>query len=212
MNYQQTEKIKFTTPICKFKYAWLVEPDTKFDAPVYKVTALVPADEANELAEQLDQLMERYKVQLKTAEPSKKFKLAPPSYEFTEENGEPVFAMKMKRKANGVSKDGRPYTSSVALFDSQGKPIADAQPLSKMGAGTTGRLTFLASPYNNASVGVGLSLKIMAAQVIEFVPYGGGAEGYGFAPVEGGWTQQAAAPVPFDATKAIASVDDFGDF
>jgi hypothetical protein len=212
MNYNQTESLKVTTPICKFKYAWLVEPDTKFDEPVYKVIALVPAADASEIEEQLTSLMERFKQQLKAAEPNKKFKLAPPSFEYTEEDGEPVLAIKMKRRAAGISKSGQPYTQSVALFDSQGKPITNPAPLSKMGAGTTGRLTFIAKPYSTA-FGVGLSLKVLAAQVINFVPYGGGSDGYGFKPVENGWTEGEAAAVPFDSSASIKPTEgDFGDF
>lgn len=211
MNYQQTEKLKLTTPICKFKYAWLVEPDTKFDAPVYKVTALIPAAEASAIEEQLGEMLERYKQQLKTAEPNRKFKLAPPAFEYTEEDGEAVFALKMKRKASGISKSGQPYTASVALFDSQGKTITNTAPLSKMGAGTTGRLTFIASPYNSP-FGVGVSVKILAAQIINFVPYGGGSESHGFTPVENGWTEDQAEAVPFDSSAQVRDDGDFGDF
>ncbi|MFZ9655741.1 MAG: hypothetical protein ACO29V_08850 [Limnohabitans sp.] len=214
MNYQQTEKLKLTTPICKFKYSWLVEPDTKFDPPSYKVQALIPAAEGQALAEQLDEFFEQYKKQLKAADPNKKYKLSGPSYEFTDVDGEAVLQLRLKRKASGIGKDGRPYTSSVPLFDSQGKLIAHREPLSKMGAGTTGRVSFLASPYNNPSVGVGMSLKILSAQIIEFVPYGGGAESHGFAPVEGGWVpdEQGEQAVPFDGTQAVVDDSDYGDF
>jgi hypothetical protein len=213
MNYQQAEKLKLTTPICKFKYAWLVEPDTKFDAPVFKVIALIPAAEATAIEQQLEELLERFKLQLKTAEPNRKYKLASPAFEYTEEDGEPVFALKMKRKASGISKSGQPYTSSVALFDSQGKPITNTAPLSKMGAGTTGRLTFIAQPYNSP-FGVGISVKVLAAQIINFVPYGGGSDSHGFTPVENGWTEEEseAEAVPFDSSAQVKDTGDFGDF
>ena len=50
----QFERLKLTTPPCKFQYAWLVTPDTKYEHAVWQLTALIPADKASEMEQQLE--------------------------------------------------------------------------------------------------------------------------------------------------------------
>ena len=70
------EVLKITTPVCLFQFAWLVEPDTKFDASgIWQVECLINPDDATQVEEQLSGLLERWKAQLKTANPNKKFKV-----------------------------------------------------------------------------------------------------------------------------------------
>ena len=49
----KSEILNCTTPICKFQFAWLVEPDTKFD-PMgeWRITCLIDPEESQELEEQ----------------------------------------------------------------------------------------------------------------------------------------------------------------
>ena len=81
----KSEILNVTTPLCKFQFAWLVEPDTKFD-PMgeWRITCLIDPEESQELEEQLTGLLDRWKAQLKTANPSKKFKLAALPWGFEE--------------------------------------------------------------------------------------------------------------------------------
>ena len=88
----QFERLKLTTPPCKFQYAWLVTPDTKYEQAVWKVVALISATDASEMEEQLSGLLSRFQKQCKEAEPNKKnWKSAPPSFGFDDIEGEAVF-------------------------------------------------------------------------------------------------------------------------
>ena len=71
----KSETLITKTPVCRFQYTWLVEPDTKYD-PLWKVTCLIDPNDALELEKELDGYLENWKKQLKTAFPDKKFKLA----------------------------------------------------------------------------------------------------------------------------------------
>ena len=73
----KSEILNLTTPRCQFQYAWLVEPDTKFEQPgVGKVTCLIEPEQAAKSEEDLTGLLDRWKVHLKAAEPDKKYNLA----------------------------------------------------------------------------------------------------------------------------------------
>ena len=142
----QFERLKLTTPPCKFQYAWLVTPDTKYEQAVWKVVALIPAADASEMEEQLSGLLTRFQKQCKEAEPNKKnWKSAPPSFGFDDIEGEAVFYIKMKRKGSGIRKDGSTWTNSPpALFDAMGKPLSEdmKQKVDKIGHGSICRSSF----------------------------------------------------------------------
>ena len=159
----QFERLKLTTPPCKFQYAWLVTPDTKYEQAVWKVIALIAADQAGEMEEQLSGLLTRFQKQCKEAEPNKKnWKSAPTSFGFDDIEGEAVFYIKMKRKVSGIRKDGSTWTNSPpALFDAMGKPLSEdmKQKVDKIGPGSIGRISFEASPYSHPSTGVGIKVQ-----------------------------------------------------
>ena len=56
----KSEVLSVTTPISKFQFAWLVEPDTKFD-PMgeWRITCLVDPEESQEIEQQLTDLLDR---------------------------------------------------------------------------------------------------------------------------------------------------------
>ena len=59
---------------------------------MWKVTALIPADQASEMEQQLEGLLARFQKQCKEADPTKKnWKSAPPSFGYDDIEGEPVF-------------------------------------------------------------------------------------------------------------------------
>ena len=100
----KSEVLNLTTPRCGFEFAWLVEADTKFETPgVWKVNCLIPADKAAEIEEQLSGLLDRWKAQLKAAEPDTKFKLANMPWSYEERDGNPVFVIKAKMRVGGLS-------------------------------------------------------------------------------------------------------------
>ena len=208
----QFERLKLTTPPCKFQYAWLVTPDTKYEQAVWKVVALIPADQASEMEEQLSGLLTRFQKQCKEAEPNKKnWKSAPTSFGFDDIEGEAVFYIKMKRKVSGIRKDGSTWTNSPpALFDAMGKPLSEdmKQKVDKIGPGSIGRISFEASPYSHPSTGVGIKVQPLAAQIIDLKEYTKSSTSYGFEATEGNFQTSSEATAP----QVSSDADDTGDF
>jgi len=208
----QFERLKLTTPPCKFQYAWLVTPDTKYEQAVWKVVALIPAADASEMEEQLSGLLTRFQKQCKEAEPNKKnWKSAPTSFGFDEIEGEAVFYIKMKRKVSGIRKDGSTWTNSPpALFDAMGKPLSEdmKQKVDKIGPGSIGRISFEASPYSHPSTGVGIKVQPLAAQIIDLKEYTKSSTSYGFEATEGNFQTSSEATAP----QVSSDTDDTGDF
>ena len=204
---QQFERLKLTTPTCKYQYAWLVTPDTKYEQAVWKVTALIPAADATEMEEQLEGLLSRFQKQCKEADPNKKnWKSAPPSFGYDDIEGEPVFYIKMKRKVSGPRKDGTTWTNNPpVLYDGKGHLLSEdmKQKVDKIGPGSIGRLSFVASGYNHPSTGVGLRIQVVAAQIIELKEYTKSAASYGFEATEGSF--QGACEVSTSSTEEDAS-------
>lgn len=203
-NVQYVEKLKLTTPKATFKYPKLIEAETKFNPEgVYKVTAIIPAADAGDIADQLDGLLEAHKASLKAQSPTTKFKLVDPSFGYEDIDGAPCFVLTAKMKAKGVSRDGRSWSSAPALFDAKGGAVKDRDSLRGMWSGTTGRVSFEACPFYQPGIGVGLSLRLKAVQIIDLVESGGTADAFGFQE-EAGWAAASTeGPVPFDSTEAV---------
>jgi hypothetical protein len=204
MNFQYVEKLRLTTPKATFRYPKLIEPETKFNPDGdYKVVAIIPAEDAAQLSDQLDALYEQHKASLKAQAPTQKFKAVDPSYGYEEIDGKPVFVISTKMKAKGISRDGRAWSSVPALFDASGSPVKDRETLRGMWSGTTGRVSFEACPFYNPALGAGVTLRLKAVQVIDLVENGGSADSFGFQG-EAGWAPgETETPLPFDATGSV---------
>ena len=211
-NFQYIDKLRLTTPKATLKYPKLIEPETKFSPEGhYKVTAIIPAEEAGPMADQLDALFEAHKASLKAQAPSQKFKAVDPSFGYEEIDGKPCFTVSVKMKAKGMDRDGRAWTASPALFDASGAPVKHRESLRNMWSGTTGRVSFEACPFFQPAIGAGITLRLKAVQIIDLVESGGSADSYGFQEEAGGWaSSETEASVPFDATGA--ATDEGFDF
>lgn len=200
-NFNLIDKLRLTTPLAKFQYPKLIEPETKFNPEgVYKVTALIDPRDVDNLAAELDQLLTRHKESLKAQAPTQKFKLADLPYGFEEIDGTPYFVVKTKMKAKGIDRDGRAWSSAPALFDAKGQPVRDKDSLKGMWSGTMGKVSFDACPFYQAAIGAGITLRLRGVQIISLVEGGGSAESFGFGE-EDGWTPGTEAQtVPFDAS------------
>ena len=203
----KSEILNVTTPRCEFEFAWLVEADTKFETPgVWKVTCLIPADKATQIEEQLTGLLDRWKAQLKAAEPDKKFKLAALPWAFEERDGKPVFAVKTKMKVGGINQQGKQWTNRPpVLQNAQGQPMTEEekQAVNKMGPGTEGQVFLRCSGYSG-NFGVGIKIQPEAAIIHKHVEYSKSATSYGF-------ETQAEEPVACAAptAQAVSSGDEF---
>jgi Protein of unknown function (DUF2815) len=207
MNFQLIEKVRITTPACKFQYPKLIEPETKFNPEgVYKVTAMLDVADADAVATQLDELLNRHKESLKAQAPTQKFKLADLPWAFDEVDGTPYFLVKTKMKAKGVDRDGRAWSAAPALFDAKGHPVKDRDSLKGMWSGTVGKVSFEACPFYQPAIGAGITLRLRAVQILSLVEGGGSAGAFGFEE-EDGWQAGTTSAVPFDSSNSIA-IDD----
>lgn len=202
MNFQYIDKLRLTTPKATLKYPKLIEPETKFSPEGhYKVTAVIPAEDVGDLADQLDTLFEEHKASLKAQAPNQKFKAIDPSFGFEDIDGKPCFTISVKMKAKGMDRDGRSWSAAPALFDATGAPVKDREALRGMWSGTTGRVSFEACPFYQPALGAGITLRLKAVQIIDLVESGGSANSFGFQEEAGGWSaSETQASVPFDAT------------
>lgn len=162
--------------------------DTKFDADgVWRIKVRFdnPADVADILAEcekVVAQRMDEAKVEraeAKKKDPKKTFKplkLADSSIVTNEETGAVTIGFKMK--ASGISKKTqKPWAMRPAVFDAAGQPLA---PDKQVGGGSKVMVAYTLNPFSTA-IGVGVSLRLEAVQVIELVEFGqGDAAQYGF--------------------------------
>ena len=178
------EICNFTTPVCVLQYAWLVEPDTKFDAAgLWQVECLIEPEKAQELEEQLNGLLERWKAQLKAANPNKKYKLAPARFGYEEVDGTPYFKIKTKMKGGGVRADGTQWKKRPpVLYNSDGSPMSEEQrqAVNKLGPGSTGQVNIRCSGWEAPAFGVGIKIEPEAVIIHNFVEYVKDAKGYGF--------------------------------
>ena len=206
----KSEILNCTTPICKFQFAWLVEPDTKFD-PMgeWRITCLIDPEESQELEEQLTGLLDRWKAQLKTANPSKKFKLAalPWGFEEVTDGGETkgYFKVRAKMKVGGNRPDGTQWKNRPpTLFNADGSVMSDSQKVvvNKCGPGTTGQVNLRCSGWETPAFGVGIKIQPEAVMIKNHVEYSRSATGYGFQTEE---PQEQSQECPMPASTVAAN-------
>jgi hypothetical protein len=173
------EKLEsFVSPIGTAKFPHLNTPDTKWkEEGEYHTKLLVPAAEGAAFAAKVDQAMKKA-LQKFTADPQtkgKKVKPADPPYKINEETGEYEFSFKMR--ASGISKKTQEkWTKHCPLFSKSGAPLSG-----KVGGGSTIRVSGEFMPFWTALVGAGVSLRLLAVQVLELREFGQrDAAGFGF--------------------------------
>jgi len=175
-----------TTPAGTARYPRLNTPDTTFeDEGIYKCELLVTEEEAGALKKQLDAL---YKdaFAAKKAELGKKT-LTKYAGEVIYQDDEGNWVIKTKRKAQITARDGTVHKRRIALFDSTGAPMAGEKII---GGGSTVKLCVRPKFWFVSALGFGLTLELIAVQVVDFVEYHPGvqtAASAGFTAVEGGY-------------------------
>lgn len=166
----------------------LNEPDTKFNPEgVYTTKLIMTPEEAEPLLAQLERMQDDAVKKAQAKKKGKRVKTQdlPIQPEYDEEGNETGnFELKTKMKASGVSqKTGKPWTRKLPLFDAQGNPTNV-----RVGGGSEIIVAMEPSAYDSASIGVGVTLRLEAVQVISLASGGGrDASGFGFGAVEGGF-------------------------
>ena len=160
----------FTTPKGVAFYPYISAPDTKFDEQGhYKVNLCIPKEEAQPIIEQIKgELVAGIKA-LKEAKPNAKIKQAPlPFEDELDEDDQATGNVIIKFKSKAAYKP--------AIFDSKGTPMMK----SNIYAGSILKVNGSIAFYNSPAVGAGVTLRLRAVQVIEYVEGAVGATKFGF--------------------------------
>jgi hypothetical protein len=165
------------------KYAHLNEPNKRFEPEfgTYSCDLVIDKDQAEMLKNTLRPLYEEELKQVQEENAGKKIE----QKEFPINETEEGIIVKSKLKAGGRRRDGSEYTLSIALYDSQGKPLPEDV---KVWGGSKVNLAFRPRFWYTAMAGFGVSFDLQAVQVIE-LQNGGvsgiAAEAFGFTSEEG---------------------------
>ena len=191
----KNNNVKVVSPVGVSQYAWLTTPDTRFDETGhYKTNLIINAKEAQSLKAQIDAEIKKSVALAKEKAKGKAIKEAPRPYEDElidgKKSGNVIF--KFKTKAKIIAKDGKVIPNRVALFDSAGKPMIDAN----VWSGSEMKVSAELIPYYTAMAGAGVSMRLRAVQVTKLVEGGSSnAKGYGFEKVKDGYEQPEAVAV-----------------
>jgi hypothetical protein len=174
----------FISPAGIAKYPRLTKPDTKFKADgEYKVTLVLPGAEAQGLIEQIDNAMAESLVKARKENPTKaktiKAATDKPYKAETDdegnETGNYTFNFKMAAKVTS-KKNGNTWEQKPAVFDAKLRPLPASV---NVGGGTTLKVKFEMYQFYTALVGAGVSLRLLAVQILDLVEYSrNGAEGF----------------------------------
>ena len=173
---------RYVTPAGTAQYPYLTKPDTKFNPDgEYKLKLEIPADKTQDIVTFLDEQFAASVAAAKKENPGKRVKEADPPYLVNEETG--TVAVSFKLKAKVTPKNGDPFEQRPAIFDAKGRPIKDVN----IGGGSTVKVAYEVLPFYTAVVGAGISVRLMACQVINLVVFSGGAgaDAYGFGEEDG---------------------------
>lgn len=137
-------------------------PSKKFDANgVYIVKLKIAADKAAQLVRDIDaRIAQALDKATSRATLPETIRLAETPYALCDEGNAYVFTFKVRAK--GVARGGRKYVNRVTVWDADGNPSR-----AQVTHGSTIRVRFEYEPYNSGLVGVGVKLKLLAAQIID---------------------------------------------
>ena len=184
--------VKVVSPVGVSQYAWLTTPDTRFDETShYKTNLILKAKDAQPLVTQINAEIKKSLTLAKEKAKGKSIKQAPSPFEDELIDGKPSgnVIFKFKTKAKIITKDGKVIPNRVALFDSTGKPMIDAN----VWSGSEMKVSAELIPYYTAMAGAGVSMRLRAVQITKLVEGGSSnAKGYGFDNVKDGYEQPEA--------------------
>lgn len=168
-------QLRITTPIGKAVYPKLIEPDTKYnDDGVFSCKLILSEEDYNTVEGQLSDWLEgEYERHCKEAGGKKLKRHASPPLKQNDDGDYELYAKQIARRetAKGL------LNFNVALFDSKGGKLTDPP---NIGSGSKLRLAVEAHSWNSPMLGVGYSLRLRAAQVVELVEYSAGGNGSAF--------------------------------
>ena len=187
MEQIKSETIKIVTPVgTRFRYSWLVTPDEYKGVEKWKTEAIIPIGEASQkIAQQLEDLIEGWKAQLKAAFPKREFTLTK-----SQKTGKPSFPwsfedegliIRLKKNVRGAKGNNTPITMfKHDPMTGQNLLMTEEQraEMDKISPETTGQISFLASGYDAGANGVGIKCMPLSICFREIVPFNGGASDF----------------------------------
>ena len=171
--------MKITTPVGIAHYPYISKPDTQAvdkgyaSVPMYKVNLSIPQEEAQPIVKLVKELLVAGMKSEKDKKPKANLKQAPLPFssevdEDGEETGNIIFKFKSKFKP--------------AVFDSKKQPMIDHNIFGGSELKVGGLLAFYSSP----AIGCGVTLRLQAVQVIQYVEgTGSGADSFDFEEEDG---------------------------
>ena len=201
------ETIKIVTPVgTRFRYSWLVTPDEYKGVEKWKTEAIIPVGEASQqIAQQLEDLIEGWKAQLKAAFPKREFTLTK-----SQKTGKPSFPwsfedegliIRLKKNVRGVKGNLTPITMfKHDPATGQNLLMTEEQraEMDKISPETTGQISFLASGYDAGANGVGIKCMPLSICFREIVPFSGGASDF-----------ETTEPASYEEKETVSTGADF---
>ena len=194
----KSEQIKIVTPVgTRFRYSWLVTPDEYMGVEKWKTEAMIPVgtkvkvgkeehEATSYIANQLEELLEGWKSQLKAAYPTRTFTLTK-----NKNTGKPTFPwsfeddfliLKLKKNVKGLKGNNQPitfYKHDPASGQNLMMSEDERKLMEKISPETTGQAAMLASGYDAQGNGVGIKLFPISFCFRDIVPWtGGGADDF----------------------------------
>ena len=174
----------FTTNKGVAYYPYISAPDTKFDeSGHYKVNLCLSKEEAKPVTDLIQgEILAGIKA-MKEAKPNKQIKQAPLPYhdELDDDTGEPTGNVIIKFKSKAAYKP--------AVFDAKGSMMAKHN----IYGGSVVKVNGSAAFYDSPSIGAGVTLRLRAVQVIEYVEGSSGAGKFGFGEEVGFTSDESVA-------------------
>jgi len=207
MEQIKSETIKIVTPVgTRFRYSWLVTPDEYKGVEKWKTEAIIPIGEASQkIAQQLEDLIEGWKAQLKAAFPKREFTLTK-----SQKTGKPSFPwsfedegliIRLKKNVRGVKGNLTPITMfKHDPATGQNLLMTEEQraEMDKISPETTGQISFLASGYDAGANGVGIKCMPLSICFREIVPFNGGASDF-----------ETTEPASYEEKETVSTGADF---
>lgn len=188
---------RMVTPKGQIYYAKLREPDT-FQGKVigYTIQMKFNKEDTEYLLKEIERELEAGKEAI-DLKPGQKWSKEPMLGYHTDKNGDIVF--KFKTSTTIKTRAGDEVKRVVPIFDTKGNKVETA-----IGNGSVGKVAFLLNPYWVSNFVNGVTLRLLAVQIINLVEYGQqSADSYGF-----GEEQGYVAPPEDDFEKAGTDTED----
>jgi len=181
------------TPAGEFIYPWLNKADTKFNADgTYHVKVRLTGADAEIFTETIKNIFDEAVRKAVKTNGGKRLKQQDLPFEEAEDGS--WVTVKFKLNAKGVNRTtGQPFEQKPQVYDQNGQPTD-----SLVTNGSTGIVAFEPVLFQNAALGLGLTLRLKAVKVLNFAPAG-----------QGGFTNVFGDTVVNKAVEAaIGSADD----